>query len=266
MPAEGEMRAPLSELPAITADIFERIREKRPRVHCITNAVAQNFTANMLLAAGAVPSMTIAQKEVRAFAARADAVLVNLGTFDTERQKASLAAIAVANKRGVPWVLDPVFIDRSPPRAAFAKTLLAKKPRAIRLNAAEFATLAGGKKAKEIDDAALTKFAKARKTVVGLTGQHDFVRDGERLATIANGDPLMARVTAMGCVASALVGAALAVEPDAWKATAAALLAIGVAGEVAAARAGGPGSFAVEILDAVYALDRTTLMSKARVS
>jgi hydroxyethylthiazole kinase len=262
MPAEGEMRAPLSELPAITADVIERIREKRPRVHCITNAVAQNFTANMLLAAGAVPSMTIAQKEVRAFAARADAVLVNLGTFDPERQKASLAAIAVANKRGVPWVLDPVFIDRSPPRAAFAKTLLSKKPRAIRLNAAEFTTLSG----RNTDDAALARFAKTRKTVVGLTGQHDFVRDGERLATIANGDPLMARVTAMGCVASALVGAALAVEPDAWKATAAALLAIGVAGEVAAARARGPGSFASEVLDAVYALDRATLLSKAKVN
>ena len=91
MPAEGEMRAPQrssDDLPAITADVLERIREKRPRVHCITNAVAQNFTANMLLAAGAVPSMTIAQKEVRAFAARADALLVNLGTFDAERQKA----------------------------------------------------------------------------------------------------------------------------------------------------------------------------------
>jgi len=266
MPAEGEMRAPHSELPAITSDVLERIREKRPRVHCITNAVAQNFTANMLLAAGAVPSMTIAQKEVRAFAARADAVLINLGTFDAERQKASLAAIAVANKRGIPWVLDPVFIDRSKPRAAFAKSLLAKKPRALRLNAAEFAALSGGKTQENINDAALVKFAKTRNTVIGLTGAQDFVRDGERLATIANGDPLMARVTAMGCVASALVGACIAVEPDAWKATAAALIAIGVAGEIAAARARGPGSFVPEILDAVYALDRDTLMAKAMVS
>ncbi len=256
------MRAPHSELPAITADIIERIRAKRPRVHCITNAVAQNFTANMLLAAGAVPSMTIAQKEVRAFAARADAVLVNLGTFDPERQKASLAAIAVANKRGIPWVLDPVFVDRSAPRAAFAKALLAKKPRAVRLNAAEFAALAGSK----TDDSALVKFAKARRTVIGLTGAQDFVRDSERLATIANGDPLMARVTAMGCVASALVGAALVVEPDAWKAVASALIMVGVAGEVAAARSRGPGSFAMEILDAVCALDRGTVMAKARVS
>ena len=256
------MRAPNSDLPSVTADILDRIRARRPRVHCITNAVAQNFTANMLLAAGAVPSMTIAAKEVRAFAARADAVLINLGTFDPERQKASLAAVAVANKAGIPWVLDPVFIDRSPPRAAFAKKLLASKPRALRLNRAEFAALAGGK----TDDAALARFAKARRTVVGLTGEHDLVRDAERLATIANGDPLMARVTAMGFVASALVGAALAVEPDAWKAVAAALIAVGVAGEHAAARSRGPGSFAAEVLDAVYALDRGTVMAKARVS
>ena len=265
------MRAPLSDrnigdLPVITAEILERLRERRPRVHCITNAVAQNFTANMLLAVGAVPSMTIAQKEVGAFAARADALLINLGTFDPERQKASLAAIGVANKVGIPWVLDPVFIDRSPPRAAFAKKLVAMKPRALRLNRAEFGALSGGKDTIEADDAALVRFAKARRTVVGLTGERDLVGDARRLATIANGHPLMARVTAMGCAASALVGATLAVEPDAWKAVAAALIAIGVAGEIAAARARGPGSFAMEILDAVYALDRDTLIARAKVS
>src|SRR4029079_12119648 len=165
MPAEGEMPAPPSErtasveLPAITADILERLRERRPRVHCITNAGAQSVPSNLLLGAGAVPSMTIAQKEVRAFAARADALLINLGTFDPERQKASLAAIGVANKAGLPWVLAPVVIDRSPPRAAFAKKLVALKPRALRLNLAEFGALAGGK----TDGAALPRFAKARR-------------------------------------------------------------------------------------------------------
>ena len=267
------MRAPSSErtatsdlsagdLSAIAADILERIRARKPRVHCITNAVAQTFTANMLLAAGAIPSMTIAQAEVRAFAARADAVLVNLGTFDPERQKASLAVIAVANKAGKPWVLDPVFVERSPPRLAFAKKLMARKPAAIRLNAAEFAALSGGKSA----DADLARFAKARRTVIGMTGKHDFIRDASRLSTIGNGHPLMARVTAMGCVASALVGACLAVEPDAWKATIAALLAVGVAGEVAAKHAQGPGSFVPAILDAVYALDRDTLTRHAKVT
>jgi hydroxyethylthiazole kinase len=261
MPAEGEMRTPHSELPTITAEILERLRERRPRVHCITNAVAQAFSANMLLAAGAVPSMTIAPKEVKAFVARADSLLINLGTFDSERQKASLAAVAAANRAGIPWVLDPVFIDRSKARAAFARALVAKSPRALRLNRAEFAALAG----READERALARQAAAWATVIGLTGERDLVGDGNRLAVIANGHPLMARVTAMGCAASALVAACLAVEPDAWRATAAALILAGVAGEIAGSRARGPGSFAVEILDAVDGLDRDALMARAKV-
>lgn len=256
------MRSPQSELPRIAADIVERLRQRRPRVHCITNAVAQTFTANVLLAAGCVPSMTIAPREVAAFVGRADALLVNLGTFDAERQKASLTAIAAANKAPKPWVLDPVFIDRSPPRAAFARKLLAKRPAVVRLNESEFVALGG----KGADAAALARYAAARRTVIGLTGAHDFVHDGTRLATVANGHPLMAKVTAMGCAGSALVAAFLAVESDPWLAAAAALVAFGVAGEVAAQRARGPGSFAVEIVDALHALDGATLVEKARVS
>jgi hydroxyethylthiazole kinase len=266
MPAEGEMRAPPSdfatEFPTLAADVLERIRARRPRVHCITNAVAQAFSANMLLAAGAVPSMTIAPREVKSFVARADALLVNLGTFDAERQKAALIAVAAARKARIPWVLDPVFIDRSAPRAAFAKKLVAKKPAAVRLNVAEFSALAGGR----ADAAAAARYAKARGTVIGLTGERDIVRDAARQASIANGHALMTRVTAMGCAGSALLGAALAVEPDAFLATAAALILIGVAGELAAERARGPGSFAMEILDAVHRLDRATLIARAKVS
>ena len=155
----------------------------------------------------------------------------------------------VANKAGIPWVLDPVFIDRSPPRAAFAKQLLAQEARA---RSASTAPSSARCPAARPMTRRWRASPRRKRTVVGLTGERDVVRDGARVATIANGDPLMARVTAMGCAASALVGAALAVEPDAWTAVAAALIAIGVAGEVAAARARGPGSFAVEILDALF--------------
>src|SRR3981189_1509578 len=86
------------DLPLVSADILARIRARRPRVHCITNAVAQNFTANMLLAAGAVPSMTIASDEIADFVARADALLVNLGTLDPERRGAIQIAIAAAGE------------------------------------------------------------------------------------------------------------------------------------------------------------------------
>src|SRR3979411_422388 len=124
------------DLPLVSAGILARIRARRPRVHCITNAVAQNFTANMLLAAGAVPSMTIASDEIAVFVARADALLVNLGTLDPERRGAIEIAIATAGER-VPWILDPVFVDRSLPRAGFASALVARRHRRTRVTRPE---------------------------------------------------------------------------------------------------------------------------------
>jgi hydroxyethylthiazole kinase len=251
----------ISGLPDIAADILSRVRSRSPRVHCMTNAVAQNFTANVLLAAGAVPSMTVAPEEIAEFVARADALLVNLGTFDRERRDAAEVAIEEATDEQRPWVLDPVFVDRSRPRTEFAKTLMAKTPRAVRLNGAEFAAIADADPAED----ALKRYALDQLSVIALTGVTDTVTDGARMAKIENGDPLMGRVTAMGCAGTALVAACLAVEADPWLATSAGLLAFAIAGECAAARARGPGSLAVEILDALASLDRETLLMRARV-
>ena len=254
------MHAP-RDLPLMAADILARIRARRPRVHCITNSVAQNFTANMLLAAGAVPSMTTDPGEIREFVALADALLVNLGTLDAVRQAAIKAALEQA-QGAVPWVLDPVFVDRSLSRATFALELAARRPDVMRLNDAEFSALAEDQPAP----ATLERYARERATVVGLTGDPDIVTDGARTVSIRNGDPLMAKVTAMGCAASALVAACLAVESDAWHATAAGLILIGVAGELAAADARGPGTLAAGILDALHALDQRTIVARARVA
>jgi hydroxyethylthiazole kinase len=256
------MRALAGELPHIASDILTRLRARAPRVHCITNAVAQHFTANVLLAAGAIPSMTISADEIGAFVARADALLVNLGTFDEERRAAAATAIEVAAEEGVPWVLDPVFIDRSEPRAAYAQSLVGQKPRAIRLNRAEFMALSS----LELEDGALARYALDTLAVLALTGAVDEITDGARTVSIENGHPLMARVTAMGCAASALTGAFLAIESDPLVATAAALLCFGVAGSVAGERATGPGSFPAALLDALYALDKKILVEKARVT
>ena len=244
------------------AALIERLRARGPRVHCITNAVAQNFTANVLLAAGCVPSMTLSPEEIGGFVARADALLVNLGTFDAERRAAAEVAIDATSAAGKPWVLDPVFIDRSAPRADFARALIARGPAVVRLNHAEFASLAGAEPTPE----AAKAYARAHKTAVALSGEIDLVTDGTRVASIANGDVLMTKVTAMGCAGSALVAAALAVEADAVKAAASALILLGVAGEIAAREAKGPGSFAVAIVDALYNLDGPTLMTRAKVS
>ena len=159
-------------------------------------------------------------------------------------------------------MLDPVFIDRSAARADYAKSLVAQKPNAVRLNGAEFAALSGA----EPEDAALAAYARDTRAVMALTGTVDRITDGAQQTLIENGHPLMARVTAMGCAASALTAAFLAVESDAFKATASALLCFGVAGGLAGERASGPGSFPAALLDALYALDKHTLTEKARVT
>jgi hydroxyethylthiazole kinase len=255
------MHAPI-ELADIAADVLARIRERAPRVHCITNSVAQQYTANMLLAAGAVPSMTISAEEIGAFVAGADALLVNLGTFDRERKSAIDVAVKTAAEEELPWLLDPVFVDRSPGRAQFGRALLAARPSVVRLNHAEFAALSGNK----AESGAAARFAEANATIVALTGDIDIISDGHRRIAIANGDPLMAAVTAVGCAGAAFVCAALAVEADAWLATLAALAAFGVAGEVAAQAAQGPGSFAVAMIDALHRLDRVTLRARVKAS
>src|SRR5215472_15571916 len=205
-----------SDLPDIAADILARLRATNPRVHCITNAVAQNFTANVLLATGALPSMTVDPAEIAEF------------------------------------------VDRAEPRTAFAKTLVDRQPWAIRLNGAEFSALAEAAP----EDAALKQYVLQHLGVIALTGATDIVTDGARFVKILNGDPLMTQVTAMGCAGAAVVTACLAVEADPWLATAAGLLAFALAGECAAMRARGPGSLAVEIIDALAGLDRETMRAR----
>jgi hydroxyethylthiazole kinase len=242
-------------------DLLARLRARAPRIHCITNAVAQNFTANVLLAAGCVPSMTLSGEEIGAFVAGAQGLLVNLGTFDAERRQATTIAVEAAEQPKLPWVLDPVFVDRAPPRAAFARDLIGRQPTVVRLNHAEFAALAGGASSR---DQAMA-YARANGVVIAVSGETDLVTDGNRAAAIANGHPLMAKVTAMGCAGSAVLAACLAVEPDAFRAAGAALAIMGVAGELAAEQCAGPGSFAIAIVDALHNLDGRALLARAKV-
>jgi hydroxyethylthiazole kinase len=244
------------------AESLALIRARTPRVHCITNAAASVFSANVLLAVGAVPSLTIAADEVGDFVAGADAALVNLGTLDETRRAAIAIAVEAAAKAQIPWVLDPVFADRSGPRLAFAAGLCGQGPAVIHANEAEIGALAGGAQAAD----AAAGIARNYRTCVALTGAEDRIDDGARTAIIANGHPLMGRVTAMGCVLGALIACFCAVERDPFLAALRAVLCFGVAGEIAGGRARGPGSFQVELLDALHGLDADALTARGRVS
>ena len=244
------------------SDVLARLRHRRPRVHCITNTVAQNFTANVLLAAGCVPSMTLSPEEIGPFVSGAQALLVNLGTFDAERREATTIAVETAVSHKLPWVLDPVLVDRAPARAAFARELIGRRPTVVRLNHTEFAALAGNKPSSS----EAVAYARANGIVVGLSGETDLVTDGEQIASITNGHPLMTKITAMGCAGSAVVAACLTVELDAIRAAVAALAIVGIAGELAAEKSSGPGSFATAIIDALYSLDGPMVSARAKVN
>jgi hydroxyethylthiazole kinase len=249
-------------LPNLAGILLERLRGERTRVHAITNAAAQTLTANLLLAAGGIPSLTVAPEEVPAFTSRSAALLVNLGTLDTDRRAAIPQGIATARAHAKPWVLDPVFVESSLPRLEFARTCLADKPRVLRCNAAEFTALAED----DVTPGIVRAFASAHGTVVALTGAVDLITDGVRILRIENGHPLMARVTAMGCAGTALLAAFAALHDNALEAAAAALLVTGVAGEIAARDANGPGTFQSAFLDALFNLDTPTLTARGRVS
>jgi len=261
-------------------DIWTRliaVREQAPLIHNITNFVVMNNTANALLAIGASPAMIHATDEVEDFVTVSRALVINIGTLYSEQVAACKLAAARAKAVGVPWVLDPVGAGATPYRRAVAASLLRSGPNVVRGNGSEVLTLAqhtpavAGRGVDSLDasDVALVaakRLASESHTVVAITGAVDYVTDGERVAEIHNGHPLMARVTGLGCSATAVVGAFLAVEPDAWTATVAALAVFGAAGEVAAGWAAGPGSLQVALLDALYTLDEATLQTRLQVA
>jgi hydroxyethylthiazole kinase len=252
----------------VWADIL-RIRERAPLVLNITNYVVMNNTANALLAAGASPIMAHAPEEVRDLVAISGALVVNIGTLSEPWVKSMKLAGKAALRRGVPAVLDPVGCGATPYRTRTALALLrAMRPAIVRGNASEIlALLSGGGGTKGVDSVQgpedilreARALARSAGCVVCVSGPVDLVVDGRREARIANGDPIMTRVTGMGCTASALCGAFLAASPTPFDAATHAMALMGVAGEIAASRAKGPGSFQVSFLDALYALTRAQL-------
>jgi hydroxyethylthiazole kinase len=252
---------PSDHLALVAADLLDRLRLRRPRIHCVISALAEPAAVNMLLALGTTPSLAVSADETAQFAEGADAIIVDIGGLDATRQQAVARGVEAALKKSIPWVLDPVMIDRSSLRAGLAKILLARKPAAMRLSRTELAALAGD----GLDGAAVASLARQHQVVIALAGDSDLVFDSSRVASVLNGSPMMAKVAGMGRLASAAVAACLAVEKDPWQATAAALIILGVAGDIAGEAAKGPGSFAVEFIDALYGLDRNEIIARAQV-
>ena len=241
------------------SDVFRKFRETTPLVHCITNYVAMNISANVLLAAGGSPAMIHAPEETADFARIASALTINIGTLSPPWVEGMKKAITAARNADVPWVFDPVGHFATPYRAAVAQDILKLGPTILRGNASEIMALAGqSSEAKGVDssdpvedaEAAALSLATAHNSVVVITGETDFVTDGNRIARVKGGSDLMPQITAMGCSLTCLMGGFAAVAP-ALAAAVGALELFAEAGLVASQTARGPGTFQPLFLDAL---------------
>lgn len=256
------------------------VRQSSPLVHSITNLVVMNFNANVLLALGASPVMAHAHDEVVDMASFAQALVLNIGTLEPNWIQSMQLAQAKAHERGIPVVLDPVGAGATAYRnRSLAELIEQGPPNIIRGNASEIMSVAGlAVKTKGVDSSTSSNRALSSaldladrvKGVVCVSGEVDYVIDEQgRTLTLANGDALMTKVTGVGCSATAMIGAFAAVQPDRWRATAAAMAYLGVAGQVAAEKTRelklGVGSFQVFLLDAISELDEATFINRLKM-
>ena len=245
------------------------VRTKSPLVHSITNYVVMNNSANALLSIGASPVMAHWKDEMEEMTAIAGALVINIGTLDTEWIEGMKAAGLAASRRGTPIVLDPVGAGATSQRTNAAWEIINLcHPTIIRGNGSEIMALVDANvKSKGVDSSASSddalsaakKLAAETGAVVVISGETDYITNGTDVFTVEGGNPIMTSVTGMGCTATALVGAFAAVEADTMVAATAAMAVMSLAGERAAVNARGNGSMQMHFLDELYNLTPETL-------
>ena len=265
-------------------ELLTRVRERAPLVQCITNFVTVNDCANILLAAGASPTMAEDIREVEEAVAGADGLVCNLGAI--EKVDSMVAAGQRANALGKPVVFDPVAAGGTSLRRRMSARLLEQVHfAAIRGNASEIRGLMQrGTGGSGVDASALDRITRENLaqtlpllkelavrtgSVIAVSGALDVVTDGARTALIENGCPTMARITGSGCMLTTLIGAFCAAAPEApFEATCAAMAAMGVCGELAEARrlqnGTGNATFRTDLIDAVFNLTEEQLKERMR--
>ncbi|MCQ2060911.1 MAG: hydroxyethylthiazole kinase [Fibrobacter sp.] len=278
------------------------VRDTHPLVHCITNYVTVNDVANSILAIGGSPIMADALEEVEAVVSKSKALVLNIGTLNENTVKAMILAGKTANAKNIPVILDPVGAGFTPYRTEAAKKILDEvRVGIIRGNLSEIASLAGIKSANkgvdasdsitdsqnlvaDINPASIAKnLAQKYSTVIAITGQTDIISNGNSCYKIRNGHPLLSKVTGTGCMATGLIAAfaeassaaitdlntdaAGAAGATLISAAVAGIASMGIAGEIAFAKAGndGTGSFHVAIIDALSRMNDVELQSHLKL-
>ncbi len=203
---------------------LSKIAKRQPLVHCITNYVVANFTANGLLAIGASPVMADEVQEVEEMVKIADALLLNIGTINARTLEAMLIAGKIANTYDIPVVLDPVGVGATTFRKKAVQQLLEQvRFHAIRCNEGELATIAGVEwQTKGVDSGEgsfdnleiIQEVARKWQTIVIVTGAVDTISDGEQLVRVSGGHEKITQITGSGCLLSAICSAVFTLEEN----------------------------------------------------
>lgn len=252
------------------------IRHTAPLIHNITNYVVMNTTANALLALGASPVMAHATNEVEDMVKLATALVINIGTLSDDWVEAMGKAMHCAQQLNKPIVFDPVGVGATPYRTVTARKLISTAtPTIIRGNASEIAAIATQQTTtKGVDSTQQSEaviftaqtLAQTYHCTVVISGAVDLIVSEKQVIRIENGHPLMAKVTGMGCTATAIIGAFSAVNPDSTIAAAHAMAVMGISGEIAAEKATGPGSLQVHFLDTLHNLTLADIAARLKLN
>ncbi len=256
-------------------EILARLRQKQPVVHHLTNWVTIYDCAQVVKVLGGSPVMAHAPEEVAQMTGLAQALVLNIGTLTPDFVAAMLLAAQAAKARGIPVVLDVCGAGATALRDEASQRLLNDaRIDIIKGNASEIARVSGlAVQTKGVDAAQVAadlrqiaqNLARQRQAVVVITGAVDIVADAQRLFLVQNGHPLMGQVVGTGCMATSIIGAFAAVEPDLAAAAAGALVCFGVAAELAARENPGPARFKERLFDALYFLDEATVRERMDV-
>lgn len=250
-----------SILASLQRDV-QTIRAQSPLVLNLTNFVAMDLNANALLALGASPIMAHATEELSELVQISGAVVINIGTLDAQFIESARVTLEAARKWNKPVVLDPVGAGASQLRTNAAREFFAHPAvRVVRANASEMAALLNLQEAttKGVDSTLsssdiqnlIQNKAHEKDVVLAVSGATDFIFYRNQMERITGGCAMMTQVTAMGCSATAIVGAFCAINPNFFAATTHAMMTMKKAGEAAKKQAHGPGHFRAHFLDAL---------------
>lgn len=257
----------------VTADyiteLYNDIQKKCPIIHCITNIVTVNDCANILLAAGASPTMARHPLEVEEITAGTNVLVCNLGAIaDYEAME---KAGRVAHELNHAIVVDPVGISGSTYRREKCKELIRQiHPTCIRGNYSEIRALIEDHNTvtgvdasdRSLDIEALKQYAREQMMIVVASGKEDIITDGVTTYVCENGDAKMARITGSGCMSSVMAGAFLGAESSVHSAVACCAF-VGIAGEYAARKTDDCGGGTMTFRN--YFIDEISLMTKEKL-